>query len=104
VLTGGLPWQLQLLFEIQHLNENGALVEYWLALAITTMLEHTSSLDPISKYVPVRNPPTAFALQDFSLGNIVGCVHVIPEIATSSKTGDGQNERWIVNSHIHLAT
>jgi hypothetical protein len=38
------------------------------------------------------------------VGNIVGCAHVIPEIATSSKTGDGRNERWIVNSHIALVT
>jgi hypothetical protein len=44
------------------------------------------------------------ALQVFSVGNIVGCTHVIPVIATCSKTGDGQNEQWIVNSHIDLAT
>jgi hypothetical protein len=31
-------------------------------------------------------------------------VHVIPEIATSSKTGDGCKVRWIVDSHIDLAT
>jgi hypothetical protein len=38
------------------------------------------------------------------VGNIVGCAHIIPEIATTSKTGNGWNERWIVNSHIDLAT
>jgi hypothetical protein len=46
----------------------------------------------------------AIALQVFSVGNVVGCTHVFPEIATSSQTGDGQNEQRIVNSHIDLAT
>jgi hypothetical protein len=43
-------------------------------------------------------------MQVFSVGNMVGCAHVIAEIATCSKTEDGRNERWIVNSHIDLAT
>jgi hypothetical protein len=60
-------------------------------------------LDPISKFVKVRKAPAAVALQVFSVGNIVGCAHIVPEIATSSKTGDGRNERWIVNCHIDLA-
>jgi hypothetical protein len=51
----------------------------------------------------VRKAPAAVALPVFSVGNIVGCAHVIPEIATSIQTGDGRNERWIVNSHIDLA-
>jgi hypothetical protein len=38
------------------------------------------------------------------MGNIVGCEQVILEIATSSKIGDGQNEKWIVNSHRDVAT
>jgi len=38
------------------------------------------------------------------VGKIVSCVRVIPEIAPSSKTGDGQNERWIVYSHIDVET
>ena len=44
------------------------------------------------------------ALLVFSVGNIVGCVHVIPVIAISSTTGDGRNERRNVNSHIDPAT
>jgi hypothetical protein len=40
----------------------------------------------------VKNEMAALALQVFSVGNIVGCMHVIPEIATSSQTGDGQTE------------
>ena len=43
-------------------------------------------------------------MQVLCVGNIVSCAHVIPEIDTSSKTGDGWNEQWIVNSHIDLAT
>jgi hypothetical protein len=39
-LNGRLPWQLQRLFKIKHLNEDGAFVEYWLALALTTIPEN----------------------------------------------------------------
>jgi hypothetical protein len=103
-LNGHLPWQLQRLFKIELQNEDGAFVGYWLALALTTIPENSGNLDPVSKFVRVRKAPAAVALQVFSVGNIVGCAHVIPETATSSKTGDGLNERWIVNSHIDLAT
>jgi len=103
-LNGRLLWQLQRLFKIKLLNEDGAFVEYWLAMALTTIPENSGNLDPVSKFVQVRTAPAAVALQVFSVGNIVSCAHVIPEIATSSMTGDGRNERWIVNSHIDLAT
>ena len=79
-------------------------MKYWLSVELTTIPENLGNLDPVSKFVQVRKAPAAVALQVFSVGNIVGCAHVIPEIATSSKTGDGRNERWIVNSHIDLAT
>jgi len=103
-LNGRLLWQLQRLFKIKLLNEDGAFVEYWLALVLTTIPEKSGNLDPISKFVQVSKAPVAVALQVFSVGNIVGCAHVIPDIATSSTTGVGRNERWIVNSHIDLAT
>jgi hypothetical protein len=103
-LNGGLPWQLQRLFKIKLQNEDGAFVENWLALALTTIPENSGNLDPVSKFVEVRNAPAAVALQVCSVGNIVGCAHVIPEIATTSTTGDGWNKRWIVNSHTDLAT
>jgi len=103
-LNGRLPWQLQLLFKIKLLNEDGAFVEYWLAMALTTIPENSGNLDPVSKFVQVRKAPAAVALQVFSVGNIVGCAHAIPEVATSTKTCDGRNERWIVNSHMDLAT
>jgi len=104
VLNGRLPWQLQWLFKINLQNKDGAFVEYWLALSLTTIAETSGNLDPVSKFLQVRQAPAAVALLVFSVGNIIGCMHLIPEIATSSKTGDGQNERWIVNSHIDLAT
>ena len=103
-LNGNLPWQLQRLFKIKLQNEDRAFFEYWSALALTTKPENSSNLDPVTKFVQVRNAPPKVALQVFSVGTIVGCVHIIPEIATSSKTGEGWNERWIVNSHIVLAT
>ena len=77
---------------------------YWLALALTTIPENSGNLDRVSKFVQVRKAPAAMAWQVFSVGNIVGCAHVNPEMATSSKTGDGRIERWIVNSHIDHAT
>ena len=85
-------------------TEDGAFVEYSLALALTTIPENSGHLDPISKFVQVRRALAAVALQVSSVGKIGGCVHVIPEIPTSSKAGDRRNERWIVNSHIDLAT
>ena len=103
-LNGCLPWQLQRLFKINFLNEDVAFIEFWLALALTTMHEYSGYLDHVSKFVQLRNAPAAIALQVFSVGNIVGCAHVIAEIATSSKSGDGRNKRWIANSHIDLAT
>jgi hypothetical protein len=62
------------------------------------------NLDHVSIFVHLRNAPAANVLQVFSVGNIIGCAHGIPEIATSSETGDGGNEQWIVNSHKDLAT
>ena len=103
-LNGRYLWQLQGLIKIKLQNEDGAFVEYSLDLALTTIPGNLGKLDPVSEFVHVRKAPAAGALQAFSVGNIVGCAHVIPEIATSSKTGDGRNEQWIVNSHIDLAT
>jgi len=103
-LNGRLLWQLEGVFKIKLRNEARAFVEYWLALALTTIPENLGNLDPVSKFVQVRKAPAAVALEVFSVGNIVGRAHVIPEIATSSKTGDRWNERWIVNSHLDLAT
>jgi len=71
---------------------------------LTTIPENSGNFDPGLKFVKVRKVPAAFALQVFSVGNIVGCAHAIPEIATSSKTQDGCNKGWIINSHIDLAT
>jgi hypothetical protein len=103
-LNGRLPWQLQRLFKIKLQNEDGPFVEYWLALALTTIPENSGNLDPVSKLVQVRKAPAAVALQVFGVGNIVHCAQVISEIATSINTRAGRNERWIVNSHIDLAT
>ena len=66
--------------------------------------ENSSNLDCVSKFVLVSKPPSTVALQVFGVGIFIGCAHVFREIATSSKTGDGQNERWIVNSHKYLAS
>ena len=103
-LNGHLPWQLQLLFKIKLQNEDGSFIEYRLALVLTTIPENSGNLDPVSKFVQVRKAQAAIALQVSSVGNIISYAHAILEIATSSKAGDGRNERWILNSPIHLAT
>jgi hypothetical protein len=56
------------------------------------------------KYVQVRIVLAAIALKVLRVGNVIGCAHEIPATATRSTTGDRQNERWILNSHIDLAT
>jgi len=103
-LNGHLPWQLQRLFKIKLLHEDGVFVEYWFALALTSIPEDSGNLDPVSKLVQVRKALAATALQVSSMENMVGSAHVNTEIVTSSKTGDRRNKRWIVNSHIDLAT
>jgi len=87
-----LPWQMQQLFKLTLQKEDGAFVEYWLALVLTTIPENSDSLDTFSKFVQVRKTPAAVGLQVFSMGNIFGCTHVFPEIPPSSKTGDRWNE------------
>ena len=87
-LNGCLLWQLQHLFKIKLLNEDGAFVENRLALAGTTIPENSGNLDPGSKFVQVRNAPVAVSLQVVSVCNIVSWPLLIAEIATRSKTGD----------------
>jgi len=57
-----LLWQLQWLFEIKLLDDDGPFVEYWLALALITIPENSGNLAPVSKFVPVRNTLAAIAL------------------------------------------
>ena len=61
------------------------------------MPENLGNMHPISKFVQVRILPAACALQVCSVGYLVGCANLIPEIRTSSKIGDRRNERYIVN-------
>jgi hypothetical protein len=52
-LNGRLPWQLQQQFKIKLLKEDEAFVEYWLALALTTIPENSGDLDMVLKSVQV---------------------------------------------------
>jgi hypothetical protein len=92
------------MFTIILPNEDGEFVEYWLALALTTIIENSCNLDDVSKLVRVRSAPAPVVVKVFTVGNIGRCAHFIPEIATSCKRGDGRNEQWFVNSHIVLVT
>jgi hypothetical protein len=103
-LNGRLPGQLPQLFKIKLQNHDAAFVEYWLALALTTIPENSGNLESISKFVQARKVPAAVALQVFSVGTIVSCVHGILETATNSKPGDRWNERGIVICHKDLVT
>ena len=67
-LNGRLPWQLQRLFQIKLLIEDGPFIEYWLALALTTIPENSGDLDPVSKFVQEREAPAAVALPVLSEG------------------------------------
>jgi len=71
---------------------------------LTTLPKNRGNLDPNSKFVHVRKAPAAVGVQAFSVGIIVGCAHIYPEIATSSQTADERNEGWLVNIDIDLAT
>jgi hypothetical protein len=71
-LNRGLLWQLQRLFKIRLLNEHGAFVEYWVALALTRIPATSGNLEPVWKFVQVRKAPAAVGLQVFSMGNTVG--------------------------------
>ena len=75
-LNGCLLWQMQRLFKIKLLTEDGAFVEYWLSLALTRIPQNLGNLDPVSKLLQVRKAPAAVALQGFSVGYIVGYVNV----------------------------
>jgi hypothetical protein len=66
-LNGRLLWQLQRLFKMKLLNVDGAFVEYWLALALTTIPENSRNLNLVSKFVQVRKVPAAVALEVFSV-------------------------------------
>jgi len=64
-------WQLQQLFNIRLVNKDGAFVDYWLALALTSIPENWGNLDPIWKFEQVINPPTAIAMGGKSLKPVV---------------------------------
>jgi len=69
--------ELQQLFKVKLLYEDGAFVEYWSALVLTTMSENSGNLDPVLRFVQVRKAPAAVALQVFSEAIIIGCEHII---------------------------
>jgi hypothetical protein len=60
-------WPLQCIFQMKLRNGHGAFIEYWLALALTTIPEHSGNLHPVSKLVHECNPLAAVALLDFSM-------------------------------------
>ena len=62
-LNGRLPWQLHWLFKIKLLNKDGAFAEYYSALVLTTIAENLGNLDPVLKFVQVRNALAAVALK-----------------------------------------
>jgi len=83
---------VQPLFKIKLLKKDGAFVEYWLALVLSTIPESSCNLDSVMTFVQQRKPLVAVASQGFCLENIIGCAHMILKIATSSKTGEVLNE------------
>jgi hypothetical protein len=104
VLNGHLSWLPQRRFKFNLLHDDGSFILYWLALALTRMPEHSDDMVSVLKFVQVRNALAAVAFHVWSSGNMISWAHVILGRATSSNSEDGQNERWILNSHMNLAT
>jgi len=75
-----------------------------LTLTLTARSLTPRNLVLISKSVQLTNALAAVAVQVFRVGNIIGCTYKLPESNTSSTTGDGRHERWIVRSHLDPAT
>ena len=67
-LNRRLPWQLQRLFKIKLLKEDRAFVEYWLALALTTIPRNLGKMHPVSKFVHVRNHTGSCCFASFQRG------------------------------------
>jgi hypothetical protein len=103
-LNGLISWQLQQVLQIKWLNVDAAFVGCWLALLFTPLPQNSENLDSVSKFDQVRKALAAIALHIFSVGNILGCAHVISELATSNDRGDRRNEEWIVIRHTSQAT
>ena len=101
-LQGRLPCQLLRLFKMRFQDDDGYWVDHWMTFARKTIAENSGKLDPVSQFAQVKAPSTSGATyQVFTVGNVVGCPHVIPE---KPFTDPNKNERWIVNSHIDLMT
>jgi len=81
---------MQQLFKIKLLNNVGSCVENRIDVALATIPENSDNLNPIWKFVCLRNAPATITLLVVSGGNIYGCEHIGPEIATCSNTGDGR--------------
>ena len=71
---------------------DGAFIEYWLAQSLTTIPENSGELNGVLKCVQVIKAPAAIAVEGIRVGNIASCKHIIPDIATTSKTENGWNE------------
>jgi hypothetical protein len=91
-LNGCLSCQPQWLYKIKLQDEDGASVEYWLALGLTTIPENSGNLDRVTKFVQVSQALAAFAFQVLGMGNFARCTVENPEIVTSSDPWDGRNE------------
>jgi len=102
--NGGRLWQLQQVCKIRLLHENGAFVEYLLALGLTPIDGYSGNWDPIVKFVQLRNAPAMRRLRVSIVGYIAGSMNLITEIPTSSETGVQRNKRWIIKCQLHLST
>jgi len=57
---------------------DGAFVEYWLALVLSTIPETSGNIDPISKFIQVLKSPATLVYIVFSMGNTIWSAQVIP--------------------------
>ena len=64
------------LFKLRFRNDDGFWVGHWVVFARTTVADNSGKLDPVSQFAPSNRGAT---YQVFSVGNILGCAHVMPE-------------------------
>ena len=99
-LQGRLPYRMLQRFKLQ-VNHACGKDTFWLVYVELTRPANGGMPEKASKLVRVVKPTTGDVNAVISAGNVVGAAHVIPEQPVSS---GGQNNGWIVNSHIDLAT
>ncbi len=99
-LRGRLPSRMRRLFKL-HVKHAGGHSMLWLVYGQLLKAANGGMPEPASQLVRMVKPQRGGSYSVISAGNVRGAAHLIPEEPISSKQ---ENQGWIVNSHIDLAT